>query len=45
METNRLNHSDTKKLDHFIHVTHYLLLSQPSIFQQKAEREMIALLK
>ena len=35
IKTNRLNYFDTKKLDHFTHVTHYLLLSQPSIFQQK----------
>ena len=44
IETNRPSHSDTKKLDHFTKVTHYLLLSQLSIFQQKAERETIALL-
>ena len=29
-----MNHSDTKKLDHFTYVTLYLLLSQFSIFQQ-----------
>ena len=40
-----MNHSDTKKLDHFTHVTLYLLLSQLTIFQRKAEREMIVLLK
>ena len=39
-----MSHSDIKKLDHFTEVTHYLLLSQVSIFQQKAERETIALL-
>ena len=44
IETNRPSHSDTKKLFHFTEVTHYLLLSQLSIFQQKAERETIALL-
>ena len=44
IETNRLSHSDIKKLDHFTKVTHYLLMSQLSIFQQKAEREIIALL-
>ena len=42
IETNRPSHSDTKKLNHFIKVTHYLLLSKLSIFQQKAERETIA---
>ena len=44
IETNRLSHSDTKKLDHFNEITYHLLLSQLSIFQQKAERETIALL-
>ena len=39
-----MSHSDIKKLDHFTEVTHYLFLSQLSIFQQKAERETIALL-
>ena len=38
-KTNRPSHSDTKKLDHFNEITYQL-----SIFQQKAERETIALL-
>ena len=28
IETNRLNHSDTKKLDHFNHVNHYPLCEE-----------------
>ena len=44
IETNRLSHSDAKKIDHFNEITYHLLLSQLSIFQQKAERETIALL-
>ena len=44
IETNRPSHSDTKKLDHFNEITYHLFLSQLSIFQQKAERETIALL-
>ena len=44
IETNRPSHSDTKKLDQFDKITYHLLMSQLSIFQQKAERETIALI-
>ena len=45
IETDTLSYSDIKKLHHFIKVTLYPLILQRSIFIQKAERQIIALLK